>query len=140
MMLTLNNTTEAPRGAQGVPHMVKKTKSYPARPRKVAPSHPGEGIADILDDIGMSLREAARRMRVTPMALSNVLKGKSAISPEMAVRVGKFMGNGKTLADAAAFWMRSQAEYDLWHALVKLKGEIDKIEPAPKEPVEGLDE
>jgi antitoxin HigA-1 len=79
----------------------------------------------------MSQREAARRLGVTPMALGNVINGTSGISPEMAVRLEKFMGNGP---QGAEFWLRLQGDYDLWRARVKLKDELARIEPAPHEP------
>jgi antitoxin HigA-1 len=41
--------------------------------------------------------------------------------PEMAVRLGRFCGNGPEL------WLRIQATYDLWHAERKLRHEIEKI-------------
>jgi len=44
-----------------------------------------------------------------------------AVSPEMAVRLGKFCGNGPGL------WLRLQAAYDLWHAEKRMRGEIRRI-------------
>jgi addiction module HigA family antidote len=45
----------------------------------------------------------------------------SGVSPEMAVRLGKFCGNGPTL------WLRMQQSYDLWQAEQRLGKELDKI-------------
>jgi addiction module HigA family antidote len=53
--------------------------------------------------------------------LHSILAKRSAVSPEMAVRLGRFCGNG------AAFWLRLQATYDLWHAERKLRAELRKI-------------
>ena len=44
-----------------------------------------------------------------------------AVSPEMAVRLGKFCGNG------AGLWSRMQAAYDLWHAEQRMQKEIKRI-------------
>ena len=44
-----------------------------------------------------------------------------AVSPETAVRLGKFCGNGGGL------WLRMQANYDLWHAERRLKKQIASI-------------
>jgi antitoxin HigA-1 len=88
-------------------------------------------IADIIADVGVSAREAARSLGVNHQAFANVLNGKSAISPEMAVRLQAFMGNGE---QGAEFWLRLQADYDLWHARKRLAGEIAKVKPAPREP------
>lgn len=50
-----------------------------------------------------------------------LLAERSAVSPEMALRLGRFCGNG------AGFWLRMQMAYDLWHAERKLRNEIQKI-------------
>jgi len=42
----------------------------------------------------------------------------------MALRIGKFAGNGPGL------WLRMQQAYDLWHADQRMKDELSKIEPA----------
>lgn len=133
MMLISNNTIEAPRSAahEVLPMAKPATKSLPARPRKIAPDHPGIGIGHILDDVGLSIREAALMMGVSHNALANLAKGQAAISPEMAVRLQAFMGNGEA---GAEFWLRLQADYDLWHARQKLKDDIAKVVPAPREP------
>jgi plasmid maintenance system antidote protein VapI len=56
--------------------------------------------------------------------LLSILAGRSAVSPEMAVRLGKFCDNG------AGFWLRMQDAHDLWHAEQKLRDELRKISPA----------
>jgi addiction module HigA family antidote len=65
--------------------------------------------------------EAARALRVSRQTLHRVLAGTMAVSPEMAVRLGKFCGNGPGL------WLRLQAAYDLWHAEKRMQGEIKRI-------------
>jgi addiction module HigA family antidote len=136
MMLTLNNiTTAEARGAsKSDPMEQQSSKSLPAGPRRVAPSHPGVGIGIIIEDIGLSIREAAMMMGVSHNALANLIKGASAISPEMAVRLGAFMRNGENLRSATEFWMRMQLDYDAWHALDKMKAEAKKIKAAPRLP------
>ncbi len=71
--------------------------------------------------LNLSVSEAARQLRVTRQTLHRVLAGKSAISPEMAVRLGKFCGNGPGL------WLRMQQRFDLWHAEKRLRHELEKI-------------
>jgi addiction module HigA family antidote len=91
------------------------------RPRR-APTHPGEILrADILPALDLSVSEAARQLRVTRQTLHRILSGKSGISPEMAVRLGRFCGNGPGL------WLRIQQRHDLWHAEQRLSGELEKI-------------
>ena len=58
---------------------------------------------------------------VTRQALNNVVNGKSGISPEMAMRLGKFCGNGPDL------WLNMQAAYDLRYARQKLAADLARI-------------
>lgn len=89
---------------------------------KMAPVHPGEILReDVLPALGLSVIETAKELRVSRQTLHRILAGKMAVSPEMAVRLGKFCGNG------AGFWLRLQAAYDLWHAEQRLRGEIRRI-------------
>ena len=83
------------------------TRRDPDRP----PIHPGEILReDVLPGLAMPVSTAARYLGVTRQALHRVLAGTAGISPEMALRVGKFCGNGPEV------WLRLQAAYDLWHA------------------------
>ncbi len=94
-----------------------------ARDAKRPPVHPGAILReDVLPGLGMSVAVAARRLGVTRQALHRVLAGTAAISPEMALRIGKFCGNGPEV------WLRMQAAYDLWHAEKKIGTQIAAIE------------
>jgi addiction module HigA family antidote len=92
------------------------------------PTHPGAILReDVLPALKMSVTDAAKHLRITRQQLHRVLAEDSAISPEMALRLGKFCGNGPEL------WIRMQEAYDLWQAKKKLAGEVDRIptfEPA----------
>lgn len=90
--------------------------------REREPTHPGEILReDVLPALGISVSEAARQLRVSRQALHRVLAGRSAVSAEMAVRLGRFCGNGPDL------WLRMQATHDLWHAHQRLAREIERI-------------
>ena len=71
------------------------------------PPHPGELLKDNVDDLGLSVAEAAKGLGVTRQQLYNVINGKSAITPEMAVRIEKALGG------TADLWLRMQVNYDL---------------------------
>lgn len=93
----------------------------PARP----PTHPGAILReDVLPRLNLSVSEAARQLRVTRQTLHRILAGRAAITPEMAIRLGKFCGNGPGL------WLRMQQAYDLWHAQRRLRAEVDRIPTA----------
>jgi len=92
---------------------------------KAPPVHPGEILReDVLPALGLSVAKAARQLRVSRQTLHRILSGAMAVSPEMAMRLGKFCGNGPGL------WLRLQAAYDLWHAGKRMRGEIKRIPAA----------
>ena len=79
------------------------------------PPHPGETLRlDVLPALGLNVTQAATQLRVTRAALSRVLNGRAAISPEMALRLKGWLGleNG----GRADSWIAQQAAYDLWRA------------------------
>lgn len=79
------------------------------------PPHPGETLReDILPFLSLTVTDAARQLGVTRAALSRVINGKAAISPEMALRIENWLGveNG----GRADLWIAQQAAYDLWQA------------------------
>jgi addiction module HigA family antidote len=89
------------------------------------PTHPGAILReDVLPAIDESVANAAKKLGVTRQHLHRILSEKAPISPEMAIRLGKFCGNGPEL------WLRMQQAYDLWHARRALKGEIARIPTA----------
>lgn len=91
-------------------------------PSGMEPSHPGAILReDVLPALGLSVAETARQLRVSRQMLHSILAERSAVSPEMAVRLGKFCSNG------AGFWLRMQTAHDLWHAERKLRDEVRKI-------------
>ena len=89
------------------------------------PSHPGAILRqDVLPALGLNPSEAARRLGVSRQALHNILSEKSAVTPDMALRLGRLCGNGPTL------WLRLQQARDLWRAERELAGVLEAIQPA----------
>jgi len=79
------------------------------------PPHPGETLReDVLPTLGLTVTDAAAQLGVTRAALSRVLNGRAAISPEMSLRLEGWLGveNG----GRADLWISQQAAYDLWQA------------------------
>lgn len=86
------------------------------------PTHPGAILReDVLPALSISVSEAARQLGVTRQTLHRIMAEKSSITPEMAVRLGRFCGNGPGL------WLRMQQAYDLWHAERALRTALGKI-------------
>ena len=71
------------------------------------PAHPGFLVKECLDDLGLSVAEAAGGLSVTRQQLHNVISGRSSVTPEMAVRFEKAFGG------TADTWLRMQMNYDL---------------------------
>jgi addiction module HigA family antidote len=90
------------------------------------PAHPGAILRDTtLPALRMNVTQAAAAMGMSRQYLHRILSEKASITPEMAVRIGKFCGNGPGL------WLRMQQARDLWEAQQKLAKEIEKI-PTPE--------
>jgi len=76
---------------------------------------------DCLEKNGLSVTDAARVLGVDRQTLSNLLNGRSGISPEMAIRLGKAFGT------PAREWLTRQLDHEL--AEVMRKAKKIKVEP-----------
>lgn len=101
-------------------------REIPVRRRSaLPPTHPGELLREeILPALGLSVSATARRLRVSRQTLHALLAERTAVTPEMALRLGKFCGNGPTI------WLRLQQEHDLRRAEARLHAELAAIETA----------
>jgi addiction module HigA family antidote len=85
--------------------------SYAAiRPINRPPTHPGELLAELIENVGKPRAEVARLLGISRQHLYDLINGKKPVSPEIAVRLGKLFGDG------TGAWVRMQAAYDTWHA------------------------
>jgi addiction module HigA family antidote len=88
------------------------------------PTHPGEMLrADFMPDYGLSVAGLARALGVSRQSINELLRGRRALSPEMALRLSRLFGN------SADFWLNAQRAVDLWDASQALKEELDGITP-----------
>ena len=97
---------------------------YPLKRERIerAPIHPGAVLGeDVLPALTMTISAAAARLGVTRQTLHRIIAGTTAITPEMALRLGKFCGNGPE------GWLRMQQAYDLWHAQHRLADALTHI-------------
>lgn len=74
------------------------------------PSHPGAVLDDVIPATGKSKTEIARLLGISRQQLHDILAERKPVSPNVAARLGKLLGNGP------AIWLRMQASYDAWHA------------------------
>ena len=90
------------------------------------PPHPGFTLRDdVLPALNLTVTAAAEQLGVTRPALSRVLNGKAAISPEMALRIEAWLGvkNG----GSASLWLAQQSAYDLWKARKSIKPKVKHV-------------
>lgn len=69
--------------------------------------HPGEFLKEIVDEMGLSQVALAQALGISTMRVSHVLKGTRPVSAELALRLGRVMGQ------TPQYWLNLQASYDL---------------------------
>ena len=85
------------------------------------PIHPGEHLAEILDELGISQYRLAKAIGVPPRRINEIVHGRRSITPDSAVRIGQALGM------TPEFWINLQGLYDL--DLVRVSIDVDAIEP-----------
>jgi antitoxin HigA-1 len=95
-----------------------KVRSAPT----MRPPHPGSILKlDVLPALKVSVVQAARELGISRQLLHGILSEKLPVSAEMAVRLGKWCGNGPHI------WIALQRDRDLWEAEKRLAAKIAKI-------------
>lgn len=75
------------------------------------PPHPGEFIRETyIEPYDISIRSLAESLGVAASTLARVVAERSAVSPEMALRLSKALGR------SPESWLAMQDNYDLWQA------------------------
>lgn len=99
------------------------------------PLHPGRIVASSIEDLELSVAQGAAALGVTRAQLYRVIKGGSAVSPEMALRLETVIGS------TAEAWLRMQAAFDAAHVRDRaaditkgLKRVEAKATPRPEQP------
>jgi addiction module HigA family antidote len=96
------------------------------------PPHPGETLReDVLPALGLTVTDAAAQLGVTRAALSRVLNTRAGISPEMALRLERWLGVDH--GGSASVWLGMQTAFDLWQAQKSAKPALSKIKPVKHE-------
>jgi len=79
------------------------------RDTKRRPTHPGAILReDVLPALSLTQTECAQRLGVSRLTVSDLLHEKRGVSPDMALRLGRMLGNGPGV------WLRMQQAVDLW--------------------------
>lgn len=81
------------------------------------PSHPGEILREeCMKPLGLTVTATAEALGVSRKTLSEIVNGKSSITPDIAVRLERAFSTPQ-----ADMWLRLQSAHDLWHARTRLK-------------------
>lgn len=88
------------------------------------PTHPGEMLReDFLADYGLSVASLAGAAGVSRQSMNELLRGRRAVTPEMALRLARLFRT------SPEFWMNAQRAVDLYDAAQRLKDDVDRIRP-----------
>lgn len=83
------------------------------------PTHPGAVLYDALLAIGEPKIRIAEFLSISRQHLNDIVNERKPITANVAVRIGKLLGNGPDL------WLRMQAAHDAWHAAREI--DLDSI-------------
>jgi antitoxin HigA-1 len=83
--------------------------------------HPGEILADELEELGISPTELARQLKVPTNRITQIINGKRNISGDSALRLGHWFGT------SAIFWLNLQSAFDLRIAAQQQGKKIEKL-------------
>ena len=92
------------------------------KPKNGLPAiHPGEFLREALNELGMTQVSFAEAIGVSPMRVSHVLKGDRPVTAELALRLGRALGQ------TPQYWLNLQASYDLKLAQVQMKDSLKAV-------------
>ncbi len=100
----------------------------PVKKRTAKPPHPGRHIRQAMEDFGLSYDAFARKLNVAAATVHRVVTGKSAISPEMAIRLSA------TVGQTVQYRMQCQTDYDLYNASKRV--DTSELQPLTKATLE----
>lgn len=83
--------------------------------------HPGEFLAETLDELGISQAQFARAIGVSPMRISHVVEGTRPVTAELALLFGR------ALRQTPQYWLSLQAAYDLKAAEAAMSGRLAAV-------------
>jgi addiction module HigA family antidote len=86
-----------------------------------SPIHPGEILADELEEIGVTPTELARQLAVPPNRITQIIQGKRSITGDTALRLGHWFGT------SPEFWLNLQKSYELRLAQQQAGAKIKKL-------------
>jgi addiction module HigA family antidote len=95
-----------------------------SRPLQRRPIHPGEILReDFMPEYNLSVSGLAEALAVSRQSVNELVRERRAVSPEMALRLGRLFGN------SPGFWLNLQRSVDLFDAQASRGNEVDRIKP-----------
>jgi len=91
-----------------------------AQTKRLPPIHPGELLRDELNEIGVSLNELGRALRVPMNRISAIVNGKRAITVDTAMRLARYFGT------SPQYWLNLQIAYELEVAEQEIRPQIER--------------
>ena len=85
------------------------------------PIHPGEFLAETLEELGVSQAQFARAIGVSPMRVSHVINGTRPVTAELALLFGR------ALDQSPQYWLNLQAAYDLKAAEATMRKQLQTV-------------
>ena len=76
-----------------------------------------------MPDYSLSVSHLAEAIGMSRQSVNELIRERRALSPEMALRLGRFFGN------SPEFWLNAQRAIDLWETSRALRDEIARIQP-----------
>mgnify|MGYP001202531961 FL=1 len=89
--------------------------------REIPPIHPGEHLAEFLEELQITRYQLAKELRVPQIRISQIVRGKRSITADTALRLAKFFNT------SPQYWLNLQSNYDLELAVEKLGSGLDDI-------------
>jgi len=78
-------------------------------------------LEDFMPDYGLTAASLAEALRVSRQTVNELLRGRRAVSPTMALRLSRLFGN------TPEFWLNAQRAVDLWRANLEVQRDLENI-------------
>lgn len=97
--------------------------------KRIPPVHPGEILREeFLSPMGITQYRLAQDLDVTEGRISEIVRGRRAITADTALRLAKYFGT------TPEFWMRLQERYDLDTARARVRADLKRVKPHTESP------
>jgi len=89
----------------------------------IDPVHPGEHLAEMMEEYGLSQYRVAKDVHVPAMRINEIVHCKRSITADTALRLGRYFGM------SAQFWINLQSRYDMEIVEASIKDQLNDVIP-----------